>query len=138
MLLWNVFLHIAFLVVALGSTHTYFTYISIFIFSIFPQLKVKINNSYTHNNSYYHLFYYLQHLLTFVNFYRTIILIHNLELMFGTDMQNFHDISHYRMEVGDKMLAVMQGEEIDAALAAEGFGQYVTKENVEVYISTLQ
>lgn len=55
-----------------------------------------------------------------------------------TDMQNFHDISHYRMEVGDKMLAVMQGDEIDADLAAEGFGQYVTKENVEVYISTLQ
>ena len=55
-----------------------------------------------------------------------------------TDMQNFHDISHYRMEVGDKMLAVMQGDEIDADLVAEGFGQYVTKENVEVYISTLQ
>lgn len=55
-----------------------------------------------------------------------------------TDMQNFHDISHYRMEVGDKMLAVMQGEEIAAELSEEGFGQYVTSENVENYISSLQ
>lgn len=54
------------------------------------------------------------------------------------DMQNFHDISHYRMEIGDLMLAVMQGEEIDAVLKAEGFGQYVTEENVESYIASLQ
>lgn len=55
-----------------------------------------------------------------------------------TDMQNFHDISHYRMEVGDKMLAVMQGEEIDAELMKEGFGQYVTSENIDQYISSLE
>ncbi len=55
-----------------------------------------------------------------------------------TDMQNFHDISHYRMEVGDLMLQVMQGEAIDESLRAEGFGQYVTKENVTDYLETLR
>jgi hypothetical protein len=54
------------------------------------------------------------------------------------DMQNFHDISHYRTEVGDLMLAVMNGGEIDAALAAEGFGTYVTKDNVDSYLGSLQ
>jgi hypothetical protein len=54
------------------------------------------------------------------------------------DIQNFHDISHYRMEVGDLMLTVMNGGEIDEALAAEGFGTYVTRENAALYLESLQ
>lgn len=53
------------------------------------------------------------------------------------NVQNFHDISHYRMDVGDLMLAVMNGAEVDAALQEEGFGQYVTKENVDAYLAEL-
>jgi hypothetical protein len=54
------------------------------------------------------------------------------------DLQNFHDISHYRTEVGDLMLAVMNGETIDDTLAAEGFGTYVTKDNVDSYIERMK
>jgi hypothetical protein len=36
------------------------------------------------------------------------------------------------------MLAVMNGGEIDEALAAEGFGTYVTKDNVDSYLGSLQ
>jgi hypothetical protein len=42
------------------------------------------------------------------------------------------------MEVGDLMLTVMNGGEIDEALAAEGFGTYVTKENAALYLESLQ
>ncbi|MCM1385934.1 MAG: hypothetical protein NC231_01290 [Bacillus sp. (in: Bacteria)] len=52
-------------------------------------------------------------------------------------VENFHDISHYRMETGDLMLAVMNGGKVDEALLTEGFGQYVTKKNVDEYLTIL-
>ncbi|MCM1251761.1 MAG: hypothetical protein NC321_02995 [Clostridium sp.] len=53
------------------------------------------------------------------------------------NVENFHDISHYRMETGDLMLAVMNDGEVDETLLAESFGQYVTKENVDEYLTIL-
>lgn len=50
------------------------------------------------------------------------------------DMGNFHDISHYRQNVGDLMIQVMKGEaggEDLQTLQAQGFGRYVTAGNVE-------
>lgn len=55
-----------------------------------------------------------------------------------TDVQYFHDISHFRMEVGDLMLSVMQSMDIDPALQEEGFGQYVEKETVDAYIKGME
>lgn len=76
------------------------------------------------------------------------------------DPANFHDISHYKQQVGDSMIRVMEqgrGEDdgrADAlqagsqepdverkrieALREEGFGRYVTKENVGEYLEELQ
>lgn len=48
------------------------------------------------------------------------------------DMANFHDISHYRQNVGDLMIQVMKGEGDDLrTLRAQGFGRYVTAGNVK-------
>lgn len=50
-----------------------------------------------------------------------------------TDMDNYHDISHYRQQVGDAMIQVMKGESTEKLrdLQAQGFGTYVTAENAE-------
>ncbi len=57
------------------------------------------------------------------------------------DMGNFHDISHYRQNVGDLMIQVMKGqtgEDDLQTLQAQGFGRYVTAGNVEEVISNLR
>lgn len=67
------------------------------------------------------------------------------------DMANFHDISHYKQSVGDCMIDLMeQGREVTAenmseeerrrleSLRLEGFGRYVTAENVQEYLANLQ
>ncbi len=81
-----------------------------------------------------------------------------------TDMENFHDISHYKQSVGDRMLWIMErgtegwpeyaaddrvsqeqggeSEENDwqsfGTLHQEGFGRYVTAETVQEYLDSLQ
>lgn len=78
-------------------------------------------------------------------------------------MENFHDISHYKPQVGDSMIYLLEqgiGEnggraDVDArqtwsdtlgdaerqrieSLRDEGFGQYVTAENIQDYLAKLQ
>lgn len=58
------------------------------------------------------------------------------------DISNFHDISHYKQSVGDCMIDLMrQGDgAFDRRLEAlleEGFGRYVTSENVREYLDSL-
>jgi len=48
-----------------------------------------------------------------------------------TDRAYFVDHGHVKAGVGDRMLARMTGGEADEALLAQGFGAYVTAENVE-------
>lgn len=77
-----------------------------------------------------------------------------------TDTANFHDISHYRQQVGDSMIWLMEQGRQDGgtadeplrrsdtlsaeeqarlkALREEGFGRYVTADNVEEYLAGLQ
>lgn len=58
-----------------------------------------------------------------------------------TDMANFHDISHYRQNVGDLMIQVMRGEDGGKtlqSLQAQGFGRYVTVANAEEVIENLK
>lgn len=69
------------------------------------------------------------------------------------DMENFHDISHYKQSVGDYMICIMEqgngltaegisgGDEVRQraeALRLEGFGRYVTAGNVREYLEDLQ
>ena len=57
------------------------------------------------------------------------------------DKSYFHDISHYRQSVGDLMIRVMKGEEPDEELEkllAQGFGTYVTTQNVEEVTGRLE
>lgn len=57
------------------------------------------------------------------------------------DRNNFHDISHYRQNVGDLMIRVMQGETEEddlKILQTQGFGRYVTAGNVEEVIGNLR
>lgn len=57
------------------------------------------------------------------------------------DMGNFHDISHYRQSVGDLMIQIMKGETGGdglQTLQAQGFGRYVTVDNVEEVIGNLK
>lgn len=52
------------------------------------------------------------------------------------DSTCFHDISHYKQSVGDLMLKVMQGETADERLQElmeQGFGRYVTKQDVQTW-----
>ncbi len=48
-------------------------------------------------------------------------------------MDNYWDVSHFRSEVGDLMLATM----LTGAAALPGFGRYVTAETVDVHLSAL-
>ena len=57
------------------------------------------------------------------------------------DKSYFQDISHYRQSVGDLMIRVMNGEEPDEELEkllAQGFGTYVTTQNVEEVTGRLE
>ena len=49
----------------------------------------------------------------------------------ATDDANFIDGSHYLPEIGRKMIRIMQGGKPAKKVAAQGFGQYVTADNVE-------
>ena len=55
---------------------------------------------------------------------------------FTEDDGNFIDGSHYLPEVGREMLLVLQGQEPGEEEAAQGFGLYVTAENVEEVLET--
>ena len=50
---------------------------------------------------------------------------------------NYVDPSHYTAQIGDLLLDRFNGKETDPALYAEGFGWYITEENVEELLELL-
>lgn len=54
------------------------------------------------------------------------------------DNDNFIDNSHYRAEIGDLMIDAMVYDKTEERLLEQGFGFYVTKENVQVLLDILQ
>lgn len=47
------------------------------------------------------------------------------------DKENYIDTSHYKPEIGDMMIQCMEGEQVDPSLYEQGFGWYVTNQNVD-------
>ena len=54
------------------------------------------------------------------------------------DYSNYYETSHYCPAVGDKMIDVIYNGKTDAKMLSEGFGMYVTKDNVSDLISILK
>ena len=55
-----------------------------------------------------------------------------------TDANNFVDTSHSNAETGDLILDVICNQRVDDALLEQGFGMYVTKDNVEQLLEILK
>lgn len=55
-----------------------------------------------------------------------------------TDGSNFVDNSHYTAEVGDRLLRAMTGGGVEEALYRQGFGWYVTKDNVSQLLEIME
>lgn len=55
-----------------------------------------------------------------------------------TDPECFIDPSHYNAKVGDMMTAAMQERETDGRLLSQGFGMYVTRDNVDELLAVLE
>lgn len=53
------------------------------------------------------------------------------------DKNNYIDTSHYCAEVGDQMIACMNGGYVSPDLQEQGFGVYVTKDNIDEIIDIL-
>lgn len=53
------------------------------------------------------------------------------------DYDNFLDNSHFTAEIGDMMIDCMCSKKIDETLYEQGFGKYVTKENINEFIEVL-
>ena len=53
------------------------------------------------------------------------------------DKSNYSDPAHYSAYVGDMMIRCMEDGEVDEKLYSQGFGWYVTEENVEELISVM-
>ncbi len=53
------------------------------------------------------------------------------------EKSNYSDPAHYSAMVGDMMIDCMEGGVVDAELYSQGFGWYVTKDNIEELISVM-
>ncbi|MBQ9361428.1 MAG: hypothetical protein IJT96_10390 [Lachnospiraceae bacterium] len=54
------------------------------------------------------------------------------------DYTNYYETSHFCPAVGDMMIDVIYNGKTDERLLSEGFGMYVTEDNVDVLITTLK
>jgi hypothetical protein len=55
-----------------------------------------------------------------------------------TDTDNYLDSSHYNAYVGDMMIDVMFNGNVDEKLYSQGFGWYVTQDNIDDLLAMLQ
>jgi hypothetical protein len=55
-----------------------------------------------------------------------------------TDTDNYLDSSHYNAYIGDMMIDVMFNGNVDEKLYSQGFGWYVTQDNIDDLLAMLQ
>ena len=54
------------------------------------------------------------------------------------DQNNYFDPSHFGAEIGDIVLSCLNGQEVPEELYEDGFGWYVTEENIDELLNVLE